>query len=186
MISDFHTHDLQAPAGEAIINLPREILTDPTLFRPRPGALYSIGIHPWWTDAPAEEICGFIGNLEVLLQHEQVIRAGECGLDKLRGASLERQIEIFKAQVQISERTGKPLTIHCVRAYDVLLRLHKAWKPRQNWTVHGFRGRPQLAQQLLSAGLDLSFGEIYNAEAYALTPPERRHHESDDNRSIIR
>ena len=37
----------------------------------------------------------------------------------------------------------------------------------------------RLPRQLLDAGIDLSFGAQYNPESYNLTPPERRHRESD-------
>ena len=33
------------------------------------------------------------------------------------------------------------------------------------WIIHGFRGKKQLAEQLLGAGLYLSFGVRYNPEA---------------------
>ena len=37
-----------------------------------------------------------------------------------------------------------------------------------------------MAQQLLEAGLDLSFGLRFNAAAYDLTPAERRWRETDE------
>lgn len=180
MTFDFHTHNQTATPGTAIVNLPLDVVADPARFSPVCGALYSAGIHPWWTDDEIAKIDGFIGNLHTLLQHPQVVRLGECGLDKLRGASLERQIEIFRRQIALSEAHRKPVTLHCVKAYDVLLCLHKEWKVTQNWTVHGFRGRPALARQLLDAGIDLSFGCKYDPQSWRLTPPERRHLESDE------
>lgn len=180
MTFDFHTHNSCAVPGTAIVNLPIDVVAAPSRFSPVDGALYSAGIHPWWTDAGEEKISGFIGNLDALLRHPQVVRVGECGLDKLRGASLDRQIEIFRQQIVLSEALQKPVTIHCVKAYDVLLRLHKEWRVTQNWTVHGFRGRPALALQLLDAGIDLSFGSKYDPQSWQLTPPGRRHLESDE------
>lgn len=179
MLFDFHTHDTRCAPGSAIVNLPATVLADPRRFCPQPGALYSAGIHPWWTSAPAAEICSFIEGLELLIASPQVVRVGECGLDKLRGAPLERQVEIFRAQVRLSETFHKPMTLHCVRAYDVLLHEHKALRPTQEWTIHGFRGGVALAQQLLAAGFSLSFGPQRNAAAWALTPPQQRYEESD-------
>lgn len=174
---DFHTHNLLAPAGRAVINLPRAWLEEPTLFQPRSGAFYSAGVHPWWTtDSSAARL---LENLPALLRHPQVVAVGECGLDALRGAPLQEQEEILKKQIALAEELRLPVTLHIVRTYDRLLCLRKELCPTTQWTVHGFRGRPALAQQLLAAGIDLSFGEKYNPAAYALTPPERRHRESD-------
>ena len=71
------------------------------------------------------------------------------------------------------------MTLHIVRAFDVILQARKILRPLQVWTIHGFRGKPALAQQLLDAGFDLSFGTRYNEVSYDITPPERRHRETD-------
>ena len=179
MMHDFHTHNLLAPPGTAIVNLPEEWTLRPDLLRPQPGALYSAGIHPWWT-VDAERTRRMVDALPRLLEHPQVVRVGECGFDKLCGAPLQTQIEVFEAQATMAEAFGLPMTLHIVRAFDVLLRLKKQLRPTVRWTVHGFRGGPALAQQLLEAGLDLSFGLRFNAAAYDLTPAERRWRETDE------
>lgn len=175
---DFHTHDTQAPAGRAVVSMPREWLMEPRLFVPRKGVLYAAGIHPWWTDR-AGEVERMFAALPALLQCPQVVAVGECGLDTLRGAPIEAQTAVFRRQIALAETFALPVTLHVVHAYDRLLRLHKELRPSTEWTVHGFRGRPALARQLLAAGMSLSFGTHYNAEAFALTPPERRRRETD-------
>lgn len=100
--------------------------------------------------------------------------------NKSQAEILARQAEVFRQMVVLSERHGKPLTIHCVRAFDLVLQYKNLWRPTQQWTVHGFRGKAALARQLLDAGIDLSFGKHYDPEAFALTPPDRRHTESDE------
>ena len=176
---DFHTHDLNAPAGEAIICLPREALLSPATFPWRDGALYSAGIHPWWTDDEGE-CAAMLENLRDMAELPQVVSIGECGFDRLRG-DINLQERLFAEQISISEKVGKPVTIHCVRAFDILLAAHKTLRPTQVWTIHGFRGKPALAKQLLDAGMDLSFGTDFNADSYDMTPPERRHRESDED-----
>ena len=173
---NFHTHDLTAPMP-AIINMPQEWLLHPEGAQLRVDAMYSVGIHPWWTaDAAWEDLKeGFY----LWAQHPQVVRIGECGLDKLKGGTIEEQERAFLIQVESAERFEKPLTIHCVKAFDRLLALHKQLRPKQRWTIHGFRGKPELAQQLLTADFDLSFGAHYNQDAFALCPPARRHRETD-------
>ncbi len=177
---DFHTHNLQAPAGEAIINIPREWLLSPGEYPLAEGRLYSVGIHPWWT-ADEEQLSALFEGLERWLSLPSTVALGECGLDRLRGADLSVQEEVFVKQVILAEERGLPLIIHCVKAFDALLRLRKQLRPNTLWTVHGFRGGPELAQQLLDAGFDLSFGAHYNPASYALTPPARRHRETDED-----
>ena len=109
----------------------------------------------------------------------EVVQVGECGLDRLRGADLDTQCAVFAAQVALAEQHRLPLTLHVVRAFDVILRLHKQLRPTTRWTIHGFRGKPALAQQLLDAGFDLSFGPKHNTASWAATPPDRRHCETD-------
>lgn len=179
-IKDFHTHNLQAPAGAAIINLPAEWTEHPTLFCPRKGALYSAGVHPWWTnDMLAIE--RMLAALPTLLQHPQIVALGECGLDALRGGDLDVQEEVFKRQIALAEKLKLPVTLHIVRTYDRLLRIKKELHPTTQWTIHGFRGRPALARQLLAAGINLSYGRIFNQASFDLTPANRRHQESDDS-----
>lgn len=174
---DFHTHHPNAPAGQAIINLPRTCLLHPERFHPTEGGLYSAGIHPWWTDY-RDELERMRDGLAVLARHPQVVRLGECGYDRLRGVQ-HLQAKVFGWHIKLSEELRKPLTIHCVRAFDLLLADRKRWRPTQRWAVHGFRGKPSLAMQLLAAGFDLSYGPRRNETSFAITPPERRFTETD-------
>jgi len=131
-------------------------------FKPEAGRLYSIGIHPWYAD---EEL------MQLVRKHAQepeVVAIGETGIDKLKAASADQlnlQRDLFKEHIILSEELGKPLIIHCVKAWDELLSLHKKMKPEQKWIVHGFRGNEILAEQLLNAGIYLSFGETFNPKA---------------------
>lgn len=197
-VFDFHTHDLSTPPGSGIVCLPREIIEDPSLFTPAKGGLYAAGIHPWWT-APSDEIAEktapssdaltsgglpaylehLLDGLESLLEHEEIVMIGECGFDALRGGDMALQRAVFDRQVALSESLGIPMTIHCVRAWDRLLAARRDHRPSYTWTVHGFRGKPALARQLLAAGFDLSFGFLRNAESWDITPSSRRHEETD-------
>lgn len=195
---DFHTHRLDAIPGTAVVCLPQDAILHPDrwlqtadgalrLPHAAEGALYAAGVHPWWTAHPAFDLDVHLAGLERLLALPEVIHVGECGLDRAilpadaaeSAHLMDLQEEVFVAMVRLSEQHRHPLTIHCVRAFDALLRLRKSLAPTQQWTIHGFRGRPALAAQLLAAGLDLSFGSRRNEDAYRLTPLDRRHDESD-------
>lgn len=173
---DYHTHQLDAPAGQAIINLPEEALLAPDGFSLRPDCFYSVGIHPWWTN---QDVTLYLHGLRRWAVHSQVVAIGECGLDALRGAPLSTQEEVFKEHIVLANELNKPLTIHCVRAYDRLLRLHRVMPLHTTWVIHGFRGKPALAQQMLAAGFHLSFGRRYHEESLRITPLERLHRETD-------
>lgn len=119
------------------------------------GIAYTYGIHPWFLDE---------NNLDRLLTDVKnsselpgIIAIGEAGFDRLKGPSSEIQRKAFEDQIMISEKIKKPVVIHCVRAWDELLAVHKKFRPKMPWLVHGFRGNIELANQLLSKGMYLSF-----------------------------
>ena len=122
-----------------------------------------------------------MASLPRLLVHPQIVALGECGLDALRGAPLDVQERLLMQQLEWAEEHALPVTLHIVKAFDRLLHISKAFRHTSTWTVHGFRGKPALAEQLLNAGLDLSFGTKRNEQSFALTPPSRRHEETDED-----
>jgi TatD DNase family protein len=90
-------------------------------------------------------------------------------------------MEVLKYQLHLAERVQKPVTLHIVRTFHQILSLRREISPKQRWVIHGFRGKPQLAQQLLDAGFCLSYGSRYNVDSYRLTPDDRKYHETDEN-----
>ena len=176
---DIHTHNVDAEPGSAVINLPQGALLHPDEFILKKGGLYSVGIHPWWTD-DAENLPLMLENLQKLAHNEQIVCLGECGFDRLRG-NIAIQPELFAEHVRLSEALHKPLLIHCVRAYDMLLQACKNLPHNEDWIIHGFRGKESLAEQLLKAGFMLSYGTHFSQEAYDITPADRRFHETDED-----
>ena len=49
---------------------------------------------------------------EEKLKAEKCFALGECGLDKITASDFELQKEVFKKQIQLSEKYKKPLIIH--------------------------------------------------------------------------
>jgi TatD DNase family protein len=119
------------------------------------GVAYTYGIHPWFLNQ--NNYRQLLISVENSVSHPDIIAVGEAGFDKLRGPSNELQRIAFEEQIAISEETSKPVVIHCVRAWDELLSVQKRIKPKMPWLVHGFRGNKELADQLLSKGMYLSF-----------------------------
>ncbi len=119
------------------------------------GLVYSIGIHPWFLTSE-----NFKQQIETVIQyadHQNVIALGESGFDRIKGPSFDLQQNAFREHVRLAEKVKKPLFIHCVRAWDDLLSEKRILKPTMPWIIHGFRGSRELALQLLSKGLTLSF-----------------------------
>jgi TatD DNase family protein len=119
------------------------------------GLTFTIGIHPWFLTAK-----NFEQQIAIVLQYaddKNIIALGEAGLDKLKGPESKVQLTAFEEQVKIADKVSKPLYIHCVRSWDELLSENKKLRPSTPWIVHGFRGKKELAMQLISKGMYLSF-----------------------------
>ena len=142
---------------------------------------YSVGIHPWeLVDADSEDFEKRFRMFAKLSISKMTVAIGEVGLDKLAKAPIEEQIGLFQLMVEASEASEKPLIIHCVKAMDELLKVRKEMAPKQHWIWHGFRGKPEQAQQLLNQGFYISFGQHYHEEALAMVPDDRLFLETDD------
>lgn len=186
MLLDCHTHH-PAPQPEGIICLsPAEYATLETEGKLLPGQNYSVGIHPWKTmESPSPEEWDILGRSA---EADNVVAIGEAGIDTLKGGPMFRQLEVLRRQIEISERALKPLIIHDVKAHDVLVGLRRDLNPEQPWVIHGFRGKPSVAQMLLNAGMYLSFGEKFNPESLtlSLTQEGRTLAETDESPLSIR
>ena len=175
-ILDIHTHR-HAPQPDAVV------CVSPENFNPIDNQLYSVGIHPWLT---AEGIPDELWDaLEEAAKHPQVVAIGECGIDLVKGGPLYKQMLVMKRQVELSERIGKPLIIHCVHAHDIVIGLKKDLKPTQKWLVHGFRGKPTVAAMFCKAGIALSFGDKYNDSSVKDVPEGMLFAETDESEVSI-
>ncbi len=121
----------------------------------RSGIAYTYGIHPW--HVTSESSRHQLEKVGKFAHSDNVIALGEAGFDRLRGPDQDLQREVFTDQVKISSDAGKPLFIHCVKAWDELLEVHKMMNPARPWIIHGFRGKRELALQLISKGMYISF-----------------------------
>lgn len=125
---------------------------------------YSIGIHPWYIDE--DRIEKDLACIEEKLASINCIALGECGLDKRIEIPLEKQLEVFKAQLALVQKTNKPVILHCVAAYQEVIAVKKEMNIQNPMIIHGFSKNEQVAQSLLDNGFYLSFGK------YLLRNPE--------------
>ena len=180
MYIDIHTHRAATANSLAIHNIGFD--DGALVLESAMNTYFSIGIHPWdvHTYSPND-----IDELRSYCLHESVVAVGECGLDKHSTATIATQTAFFVDQITISEQLEKPLIIHCVGCFNEVLRIKKEIKPVQPWIIHGFRGKPQMAKQLLRAGFYLSYGEHFNAESVKITPLGKLMIETDESTKDI-
>ena len=150
---DIHTH--KAESSDNLIQIVNLDLNQPF---PEQG-YYSYGIHPWEADKADFQMGTSLKKLEERLKLPNVLALGEAGLDKMHKASFEKQIELFKRQIELSEALQKPMILHDVRSHNEIIALRKKHKARQPWILHGFNGTEQDIKQLTGLGLYLSVGE---------------------------
>ena len=128
MILDIHTHNTQAHAQ----------------------TIEAVGIHPWHA---------LVGSLaEVELQAPAADAIGEVGLDYACDVPREVQMEVFRAQLALAERLEKPVVLHCVRAFEDVMKVVGEYHLRAV-IFHGFIGSTEQAQRAVKQGYYLSFGE---------------------------
>lgn len=180
MFIDIHTHNNSKLEFSAIQNL--NFPEAEKVFTTKDKGFFSIGFHPWHADEFSNE--SFL-KLTNWANDKRLIAIGECGLDKYSKVSFEKQLFVFEQQIALSEKVNKPLIIHCVGYFNELFEIKKRWYPKQLWIIHGFRGKPELAKQVLKAECALSFGEHYNSESVKATPIDKLFVETDESSMFI-
>ena len=139
------------------------------------------GVHPWDADMR------LVATLGERLSDAQAV--GETGLDFVHGPSREMQTEALRAQLRLARERGLPVVLHCVRAFEPLMRELAACEPRAV-IFHGFIGSPEQARRALAKGYFLSFGERAFASPKTLaalreTPLSQLFLETDDSPVLV-
>lgn len=126
---------------------------------------HGVGIHPWWlSELHEQEAKDLPAMIEAHLQESTCVAVGECGLDKVTGPSLEQQLSIFIAQLEVAKALSRPLIIHSVKAHNEVIAVLKKIKPQAGGVIHGFSGSVELAQRYWSLGFYLGIGGVITYE----------------------
>ena len=177
MYIDIHTHKSAA----ADVNEVRVCSVYKDLDAVHAGGYYSAGVHPC-------HLQGYARDLELLKTvalRADVLAIGECGLDKICG-DYELQRIVFRQQILLANSCGKPLVIHCVRAFDEVIAVLDEADVKVPVVMHGYNKKMAVAQRLLDKGYYLSFGAaILNdsmpaADVLRQVPADRYFLETDD------
>ncbi|MBK5195395.1 MAG: TatD family hydrolase [Proteiniphilum sp.] len=143
---------------------------------------FSCGIHPWYSEDSDTQMA----YLNEIAPNPRIIAIGETGLDRLKGPSFEVQTAVFKKHIELSEKLGKPVIIHCVKAWEELMQVRRETRPTQPWIIHGYRGRPELTKRLIKEGFLFSIGDNINVESMQLIPTDSLFCETDEDEMTIR
>ncbi len=141
----------------------------------------TVGIHPW------HALDGNISAIETCALSAKAI--GEIGLDSLCDVPKGVQMAIFLAQLALAERLKKPVILHCVKAFEEVMRVLRDFHLAAV-IFHGFIGSVEQVQRAVKQGYYLSFGERTfrspkTIEAMRSTPLSHLFVESDESTTPI-
>jgi len=114
-----------------------------------------LGIHPWNLEKAQT---GWEVLLKELLVKNPDTGIGEIGLDKLKKTPVDLQIAFFKKQFEIALSLNRPVSIHCVKSFEILFEIFEEYKLKTlNGILHRFEGSKKEMYTLLKYGLYISF-----------------------------
>lgn len=151
---------------------------------------YSVGFHPYNVGKVDEE--DTISKVKLATENPHVFAIGEIGLDKSIEASMEDQMRVFEAQVEIAEYADLPVILHVVRSFNEMVEFMKVQKPVVPMIIHGYNGSCQMAETLVKEGYLISFGEAIAGdhskvvESLLSVPVEKLFLETDEGDLDIR
>ncbi|KAK7200492.1 TatD related DNase [Novymonas esmeraldas] len=102
---------------------------------------------------PTLTLVDILRGLEERLQRHPRALVAEIGLDKLRGPPEAVQVDAFTAQLRLAATYHRPVSVHCVRHYGLLLKVLQDLPAEHTppaIIVHAFTGSLEVAKSLLS------------------------------------
>lgn len=165
--------DLASPRGRIVVNgtHPDDWPRVSALAARYPFVLPAYGLHPWDVGATCPR--DWLEQLHALLSADPRFSVGEIGLDRwildtarpddprlagVRRASMDEQIAEFLPQLALAAELDRPVTLHCLHAYDDLLPLLRAHPlPKRGFLLHAYSGPAELIPELTALGAYFSF-----------------------------
>lgn len=126
-----------------------------------PQLIPAIGLHPWRVNkAPSDWRSAFLEQLP------QAAAIGEIGLDRwIDTYDADKQADVFIWQLRQASQHNLPVSIHCLKASDALLRILKAERlPARGIHLHAYSGSAEQVTQFVKLGAYFSFhaGQLCN------------------------
>ncbi len=115
----------------------------------------SLGVHPWYIDKCSND---WLKKLEDLIVINNCA-VGEIGLDfAIKNYNQLQQINFFEKQLDLAIKYKRAVSIHCRKAWDILIRILEARKQESlKGIVHSYSGGVEYLDQILGYGLVISF-----------------------------
>lgn len=121
--------------------------------------LPALGIHPWHAHTATD---GWQDRLSALLEAHPSASIGECGLDKwVESPSIEIQMPVFLSQLRLARELDRPVTIHCLKAWEPLFAAFNDEAPPRRFLMHSFGGSIETARRLVPLGAFFSFSGYF-------------------------
>ena len=120
----------------------------------------AIGIHPEDADSVDENtICELDNLIKQNINQGKLVAIGEIGLDYYwRKDNKDRQIEIFKKQIELAKNYNLPIVVHCRDAYGDVLEILKEYAPfDKGGVIHCYSGSIEWAKEVIKLGFLISF-----------------------------
>jgi TatD DNase family protein len=146
---------------EKIVNIGFNRTTIPStmaLAEKYPFIYAAVGWHP--TDAIDMKLEEDLAWIEELCSHPKVVAIGEIGLDYYWDTSpKELQHTVFREQIRLAKRLGKPIVIHNRDAHEDVVKILREEKAEEcGGIMHCFSGSWETAKLCLNMNFDISFG----------------------------
>lgn len=120
-----------------------------------PEIVPAFGLHPWYIK---DRSTGWLSELENLLREFPAAAVGEIGLDHaLDNRNDEEQASVFESQLKVAQKLGRPVSIHCRKAWADMTTLLTRHGLLDGGIIHSYSGPPDLVPQLEKSGASISF-----------------------------
>jgi TatD DNase family protein len=148
------------------------------------GYIYtSVGVHPECAGNVPSDYMDVLS--DTLKKNRKVLAVGEIGLDcHYDGYDLDKQIKIFREQLEFAKETDLPVIIHSRDACEITLKILKEYKPRG--VVHCFGYSAEIAEEIVKLGMYVGFTGVVtfknakkSLKAVSVVPNERLLLETD-------
>ena len=125
----------------------------------RCGDVYALGIHPLYTpQASGSDVEALASALLAHRADPRLVAVGEIGLDGfVPGLDMARQVEFFRAQLELAQAHDLPVILHVRRSAENLLQHLRQVRVRGG-IAHAFNGSAQQARAFIDLGFCLGFG----------------------------
>ncbi len=119
----------------------------------------ALGLHPYFAELWSFEVAD---RLAGLARDPEVVAIGEIGLDSGVGPALDRQLQVFREQLEIACAAKLPILLHSRKTtpqmLDILEEYTRRGLPGGIW--HGFSGSVETARRLVDLGFKLGIGTV--------------------------